>query len=240
MKHARLPKFALALFMLTAINLVVFSQDCKVDMEVLKGTYTGDCKKGKADGSGKAVGTDTYEGQFKSGLPEGEGVYTWSNGNKFKGLFQKGLKNGDGEMMYKFADKPDSIVKGFWKKDVYVGAYQYPYKVLTKTKKITRADIKFASASTGQQIILWVSATSSGAATNQFGAGTIPKVQPNLILQRGIYQRSVVNDTYTSKSETILYDVEYPFQMRVDMGGESVEFVINEPGSYYVDITVNQ
>ena len=37
-------------------------------METLKGTYTGECKKGKANGRGKAVGTDTYEGFFKTGL----------------------------------------------------------------------------------------------------------------------------------------------------------------------------
>ena len=238
MKRARLPKFALPIFMLTAINSVVFSQDCIVDMDVLKGAYTGDCKKGKANGTGKAVGTDTYEGQSKSGLPDGEGTYTWKNGNTFKGVFQKGLKSGDGEMQYKFADKPDSIVKGFWKKDMYVGKYQYPYKVLTKTRKITKADIKFGSTSTGQQITIWVSATSSGAPTIQ--SGTIPKVQPSLTLQRGIYLRSYVTDTYTSKSETILYDVEYPFQMRLEMGGEAVEFLINEPGSYFVDITINQ
>jgi len=36
-------------------------------MGTIKGTYTGDCKKGKASGKGKAIGTDTYKGDFKTG-----------------------------------------------------------------------------------------------------------------------------------------------------------------------------
>jgi len=238
MKYTSLLKSAFFLLMLIAFNPLLFSQDCAVDIDALKGTYAGDCKKGKANGTGKAIGKDTYEGQFKSGVPDGEGIYIWSNGNTFKGAFQKGLKNGDGEMVYKLAEKPDSVVKGFWKKDVYVGRYEYSYKVLSKTKKISQASIKPSSSATGQQIVIWVSGTSSGASSLN-PRGVIPKIQPSLILQRGLYSRSDVNDTYSSKSETILYDVTYPFRMRVEMEAESVDFLINEPGNYIVDISVN-
>jgi len=238
MKRTRLLKLVLLLIMFLATNSSLFSQGCTVDMDALKGTYTGDCKKGKANGTGKAVGTDTYEGEFKSGIPDGAGIYTWSNGNTFKGAFQKGLKNGEGEMIYKFTDKSDSIVKGFWKKDLYVGRFEYPYKILTKTKKVTRADIKPASTATGQQVIIRVSSTSSSAGT--ISGGLLPKMQPTLFLQKGSYLRSDVNDTYATKSETILYDVIYPFQMRVEMRDEAVEFVINEAGNYVVEVTINQ
>lgn len=240
MKYTSLLKFALALTTLITMNPVLFSQDCTVDIDALKGTYTGDCKKGKAEGTGKAVGTDTYEGEFKSGLPDGQGLYVWSNGNTYKGGFQKGLKNGDGEMTYRSAGKPDSVLKGFWKKDAYVGQFQFPYKILTKTKKVTRADIKFASTATGQQVVIRVSTTSSGAQGNMSRGELLPKMEVNLVLQKGIYLRSYVNDTYTTKSETILYDVTYPLQMRVEMGAETVEFLINETGNYVVEITINQ
>ena len=70
---------------------------CEVKLDEIKGTYEGGCKKGKAEGSGKAVGTDTYEGEFKKGLPHGEGTYTWANGNVFRGLFKKGKKEGKGK-----------------------------------------------------------------------------------------------------------------------------------------------
>ena len=52
----------LAGFYLFSTN--VFAQ-CEVLLNDIKGTYDGNCKKGKADGFGKAVGTDTYEGEFK-------------------------------------------------------------------------------------------------------------------------------------------------------------------------------
>ncbi|MBK5272018.1 MAG: hypothetical protein JJE22_13490 [Bacteroidia bacterium] len=241
MKNTSLHKSFLFFILLFTGHLYVYAQDCTVDMEQLKGTYTGECKKGKAHGEGKAVGMDTYEGQFKSGLPDGNGVYTWSNGSTFKGAFQKGLKNGDGEMTYKFAGKPDSIVNGFWKKDIYIGRYEYPYKVLTKTKKVTRVEIKPASSGEKNQITIWISSTSGGAMTLDTPSGVIPKVQiTNLILQKGNYGRTYNNDSYPTKSETFLYIVSYPLQMRIDMGGESVEVLINEQGSYIIDITINQ
>ena len=41
-------------------------------------------------------------------------------------------------MTYKIQGKADSVVEGYWKKDVYIGKYEYPYKVFTKTKKVTK------------------------------------------------------------------------------------------------------
>ena len=117
--------------------------DCEVRLESLKGKYEGDCKKGLADGMGKATGIDTYEGEFRKGLPDGKGTYTWSNGDVFEGTFKKGLKEGDGKLTYnrsRIGD--DSIRTGFWKKDVYLGLYEHPYKVLGKTSPVNRIIVR--------------------------------------------------------------------------------------------------
>lgn len=104
-----------------ALSVFLYSQqDCKVLMPELSGTYIGKCKKGLAHGKGKAVGTDTYEGYFRKGLPSGYGIYTSSTGEVYKGKWKKGMKDGEGEFI--FGDsKKDSTLVGIWKKDVYIG-----------------------------------------------------------------------------------------------------------------------
>ena len=62
-----------SLFLATHIS-VAQTANCNVLLDAIKGTYTGGCKNGKADGEGVAQGTDSYEGSFKNGLPEGIGM----------------------------------------------------------------------------------------------------------------------------------------------------------------------
>src|SRR5215203_389222 len=103
------------------LSFTAYSQTCEVDKESLKGTYMGDCKKNKAHGKGKAIGTDTYEGEFKNGIPDGYGTYTWNNKNIFEGKYIKGLREGKGTMTIKREGAQASVIDGFWKKDVYIG-----------------------------------------------------------------------------------------------------------------------
>lgn len=209
-----------------------------VTPDSLKGTYTGNCKNGKANGKGKAVGDHMYEGEFKSGLPDGYGIYIWSNGNSYNGSFEKGLKQGFGKLTYKSPGKTDSTVEGYWKKDFYIGQYEYPYKLLTRTLKVTKVDIKDGTVR-GNQITIWVSSTRAGGATLQ---GIIPVVDiANLFIKTGGYSRLNKTNSYASKSETILYDAWFPLSMQIALvGGESVDLVINKEGSYVIEITLNQ
>ncbi len=67
--------------MLLLIFSAVFSQEtCKVLLPNIAGQYEGMCKNGRADGKGKAEGIDQYEGNFKDGLPNGNKIYRWKNG----------------------------------------------------------------------------------------------------------------------------------------------------------------
>jgi hypothetical protein len=116
--------YLVAFLLLTGIPHL-FSQknitDCKVLLKEISGKYEGQCKNGLAEGTGFASGTDSYYGQFSKGLPDGNGVYTYKNGDVFKGTWKSGLKNGEGEFRYVINGK-DSIVKGYWKKGVYKNA----------------------------------------------------------------------------------------------------------------------
>ncbi len=115
----------------------LFSQNanCEVELQALQGTYEGDCKKGKAHGKGKAVGTDTYEGTFRKGEPHGVGKYTWANGDTYEGEWKKGKKEGQGTW---FVKEKDTTLDGYWVDDEYIGTEKDPYKVLNKTISVTR------------------------------------------------------------------------------------------------------
>ena len=97
-KYLKLISLFLILFI---VQLVSYAQDCKVIDPNLLGVYTGDCKNGKAEGQGKSVGLHSYEGEFKAGLPDGEGIYTDEKGSVFKGQFKKGKREGYGEYIIK-------------------------------------------------------------------------------------------------------------------------------------------
>ena len=130
-------KKILVFFTLFTLVTNLQSQNCKVLIKELNENYTGDCKKGKANGKGTAKGIDTYTGNFKKGYPDGEGIYTWKNGNSFEGSFKKGKKIGQGKMIYKTATLKDSIVTGFWKNDIYAGMYENPFKKLNNSPNVT-------------------------------------------------------------------------------------------------------
>ncbi len=104
------------------ISVYLFGQNnCKVLMTEIDSAYIGKCKKGLAHGKGLATGTDTYEGRFKKGWPDGSGTYTWWSGEIYKGGFLDGVKDGEGTYTYSKNGKDTTLV-GLWKNDVYIGA----------------------------------------------------------------------------------------------------------------------
>lgn len=51
--------------------------------------------------STEAKGLHRYAGSFINGLPDGKGVYYFSDENYFSGNFQQGIQEGKGEMHYR-------------------------------------------------------------------------------------------------------------------------------------------
>jgi len=111
--------------------LLSAQNDCKVLVPELSGTYVGKCKKGLANGNGKAVGKDSYEGRFKKGLPNGNGVYTWANGDVYSGFWAFGHREGEGVFKFKYNGN-DSVQDGVWKGDIFKGPKPKKPRVVTK------------------------------------------------------------------------------------------------------------
>lgn len=105
----------------TSRVIVSQTEDCRVLLDDIAGSYEGDCHKRKAHGVGKAIGKDTYEGEFKKGYPDGKGKYTWINGDYYEGTFVKGKREGEGKMVYASVNA-DSVLTGYWEDDLYQGA----------------------------------------------------------------------------------------------------------------------
>ncbi len=218
-------------------TLISSAQDCAVEKAELKGTYTGDCKKGKAHGKGKATGTDTYEGNFSAGLPDGNGTYRWSNGNEFTGEFSKGLKQGKGKLIYKRLNEKDSVIEGFWKKDVYAGKNENPYRLIHKSKLVNEIEIEYKKDGFNK-ITFFITNTSGGAA--YIDGSEMPKLKVDEVRAlTGGFGRLYVNDNHTKKTESIIEEVRYPFRIKAVIGTEEIEIEFFEAGTYILNVRIN-
>lgn len=214
----------------------LYSQNCEVETASLKGAYTGDCKKGKANGKGRAIGIDTYEGEFKNGVPDGQGTYTWNNKNVFNGKYIKGLRDGKGIMTFKNEGGQDSVVDGYWKKDIYIGKHERPWQVMAKTGSVTKVDVEYSSDN-NSRIKVIVTNTSGGVTT--LNAPLAELKVDNIIVLKGFFERRTSLELHFKSTETTLLQVTFPFHGKFQIGKDEVEIEFYETGSYTVNISVN-
>ena len=134
------------------------SSSCKVITKELAGSYTGECKNGLANGKGEAKGLYHYIGSFKEGMPNGTGIYYYSESEYFNGSFQDGIKEGKGEMHYIKKPMPDSIIKGYWSGDGFKGDKYITYTFST-TELFDQTEIT-PSKTSGNIITIEIGTTS--------------------------------------------------------------------------------
>lgn len=224
-------------FFFLPLSFFSLSQVCKVEKETINSSYSGECKKGKAHGKGKASGVDMYEGEFKNGLPDGQGTYTWSSGNIYTGKFVKGLREGNGTMRYKKTNAPDSVVTGFWKKDSYVGKNEHPYFVYFKSKLVIELEVAHTKEFFNE-ITFFVNNTSSGSTSIR---GEAPKLKIDEIqVEKGAIGKITHNSNHFKKTETIVTNVIIPARMKVLIDTEEIDIEFIEPGRYIVNIRINK
>lgn len=111
-------------------NCVVWNEEPASNETV---TWTGECKKGKADGEGKLVWRyysfpkwkgrirgwreSTYTGVMRGGKSNGHGVLTWPDGSKYDGHWKDNKREGKGTWISADGDKCD----GIWRNQELVG-----------------------------------------------------------------------------------------------------------------------
>jgi hypothetical protein len=210
------------------------SASCEVSLLPIVGKYTGECKNNKAHGMGKSVGMDTYEGEFKKGYPDGEGIYTWKNGNYYKGTLKKGLRQGKGEFHFLRPGAADSIVSGYWQKDAYKGQNLKPYIIANTTSDVGRVEVNNTGGkerSITVSVISRVGTSSLGSAANNI----VKMTGVNVIAGRYLVKAT---NALTDKEITVFQQVEFPFRAVFSFGNAQVEIEIFDEGTWDVSIPV--
>jgi hypothetical protein len=225
------------------------AQSCTVSVAALNGTYSGDCKNGKADGTGTATGTDSYTGSFKNGYPDGEGKYTWKNGNTYDGFWKKGLFEGKGTLKKTDDTKTDSliIITGFFKKGKYIGQYENPYVVTALTNNINDLNTRKLNNARSEITITLKSITAGGATLSN---PVMPK--PKLINIQEITGRfdqqvndessSMVSNRYTLRGVKFPYHAIFSFETSdatKTLHTEKIEVEILESSNWFIQVGID-
>jgi hypothetical protein len=212
------------IFLIFTTQVHAQQNECKVNLPAISGTYSGGCKNGLASGKGIAKGTDSYEGQFSKGMPDGRGIYKWADGSYYEGQWNKGMREGKGKMTYK-----DSVVNGYWKEDKYLGEKLIPPYKVDYNMGVSRSSImKTASSVNGVRIRLL-----------QSGGDNTGIQDLSLTYSSG--------DEYRTGNVYGIQNTLFPLEVRVryrtwnqfhtTQFNVSFEFTINDPGTWEVNIS---
>lgn len=229
-------KRPLVLLLVTALfaSFSLFAQDstnaCKVLTKELEGRYVGECKKGLAQGKGEAQGTHRFIGNFKNGLPHGEGVYYYNEAHYHKGKFQEGIKEGKGEMHYLRNGQPDSVIKGYWSGDEYRGKSYITYSFFSGGAQMS-AEIEPISDD-GKTIEIWVIGS-----TGATGGGY--NILDKLISTDGSIIRQIPSNR---GPRFLLYEAEkFPVSLQLLLiGGKSVRLELYKKARWSIRLLVVQ
>ena len=218
----------MALLTISFINIgLVSAQDnCKVLLDAINAQYEGECKKGLADGFGTAKGADIYVGDFKKGLPDGTGKYTWANGNVFEGTFKKGVKEGKGTLIIKSSDGNQRVQTGYWRKDVYIGEYENPYEVTSRSAGVLSVSISPFENKVADGDILIISISHKGRLQQP----------PQFSLSETV---GSFMSRFTVGMTTQVIVGSFPFGFSLGYMNERLEIKIYQKGSYKIDIDYN-
>jgi hypothetical protein len=189
------------------------------------------CQFNNLNAQTKTQSATTYVGDQKNGQPDGMGVLTDTSGNVFKGNFKKGKKEGYGELTYKTVFDKDSTLVGYWKKDQFVGYYEYPFKIISKSYMISNASITVEPANPSGNIIeVSVESVSGGSATL---SGEMPKpTLTDYTFNQGSFQEMFPRTNQQKRNIYIFQNVIFPVQAVFKFGGEDITVDFNEKKNY--------
>ncbi|MDN3658663.1 hypothetical protein QWZ08_23670 [Ferruginibacter paludis] len=238
-------KLTPVVLLILAVNFfinIVAAQDsskaCKVALMDLAGKYTGDCKNGLANGKGEATGLNHYKGIFRNGLPNGAGVYNYSDSTWYSGNFQDGIKEGKGELHYMRASLPDSILSGFWSGGEYRGRKYITY-LLNGTTFFDNVEV-IPSKESGHILKIEIS-TTSGAANVAPPSGNPVLTLASLTAVNAVFANRTSNFATATKS-SVSYEIsQFPAHFFATLSnGETFNLELYKAANWTVRLYRNQ
>ncbi len=204
---------------------------CKVLVPELQNSYTGSCKRGLADGKGKAAGIDRYEGSFKKGLPDGKGTYHWANGAVYKGTWSGGKRDGFG--IYEYIQNGQKVTQqGYWENDRFTGNKRpQPDYTIIRKRNIERVSIVHTSK-TGNNIQLIFKRNGSDSKsliTNLMLLGSSGALRNDLFSSFVGFDK--VNFPFTGKISYNISNAMNSYTLNSEL-----EFKLNKPGNWQISI----
>ena len=97
---------------------------CRGVLDEAEFSYAGDFRNGKFEGrgilefTGEKYQGDHYQGEFKSGLKHGFGIYFFANGEKYSGHYVNGVRHGFGTYTFNNGRAP---LSGLWSNNQWTG-----------------------------------------------------------------------------------------------------------------------
>jgi hypothetical protein len=233
--------FCFLIFLHVAGNSL--AQQCKVMPDSLRGTYTGSCKEGFANGRGVATGIDIYTGQFKNGFPDGTGKYVWKNGSWYDGVWKMGVYEGKGMLHLIGSDKSVREFAGFWSGGIYLGSESKPFLINLMTNKISEVNISKSHGSAMGDIIITVYDIINSASTiNSTNHSFISKQKlTDIQVKEGSFT-NMVTDVESSHYNNIykLYGVVFPIHLLLYFDQEEVDLEIFQTGKWDVFVKLEK
>ncbi len=138
----------------------------------------------------------------------------------------------------------DSLLTGFWKKDVYQGRFEKPYKVLAQSSKVSTVSVTKNPGSKNPEITIVISNTSGNTTKTDISATAasgVPKMKlTDIDIQKGNYMSKLDLDNAERSTKSIIRGVEFPFKATFRIEGEMVQIEFFEEGNYTVEINILQ
>lgn len=240
-------KSLLILFIFVISSVAASGQNCKVLVDSLIGSYSGECKKGLANGNGSATGRDNYTGHFKNGFPDGNGKYSWKNGDWYEGEWKKGKQNGYGTFFRQNTDpkSKQETITGYFRNGEYLGKYEKPFTTEMLTNNFSSISVKKMNTMVAE-ITLTVKNTTAGGSTNS--QPVLPKSEiKNIQLVQGNFTEMVYDTASQVTNRYTLRNVIFPFSAVITFErARSVQQVaiakleLNETGNWIIRVDVEQ